>query len=385
MGRKWTAVLARFGVLTGDGRLIPPGSLTSRDLPLPLLWQEVTDDGHGGSRVVGRIETIEFGPELVTATGTLLGDEGWRVVEQIEAGVIGPSVDLDEVDYVMNDEGTVLTITAGRIAGATLVAIPAFADVSITLDPLPVAPMGDRDEPAEDPEALWMYASAAPEQAPPAEWFARPDLDRLTPLTVTDTGRVFGHIAPWGTCHVGLPGCVTAPHSPSDYSYFHQSLQRLAEGGELPVGTLTVGGGHAAPGKSWAAAVEHYDNVGTAVARVRAGEDEHGIWVAGWVLPQATPEQVEAFRSSPVSGDWRQIRGQLELVAVCSVNSAGFPVPRARVSFAHDKGQRSLVASFGITPVTGVEQAELETEQAAVKATEATRARWAWLNATTEG
>jgi hypothetical protein len=248
--------------------------------------------------------------------------------------------------------------------------------------------MGEPAEVAED--VMWaesLYASAAPAQTvvalPDASWFERPDVDSLTPLTVTDTGRVFGHIAPWGQCHVGMPGCVTAPHSPSGYRWFHLHGQRTADGSTVDVGVLTVGGGHADAKLGMLPAMAHYDNVGTAVAKVRAGEDEHGIWVAGWVLPQATKEQREVFMSSPVSGDWRaNPDGQLDLVAVCSVNTPGFPVPRARVSFSHERGQRSLVASFTGAPVAGSVEDATRPDASVVKTVDGARARWAWATAT---
>lgn len=350
MSRTWSAVLARLGVPTGDGRIIDPAGGSSRDLPLPLLWQQTTGDGHGGSNVVGRIETIQIRDGMVTATGSLLeSTDYWLgVVEQLEAGVIGPSVDLDDIEYTMDDQERIV-ITKWRVAGATLVAIPAFADVSLTLDPEPVR---DPDYvPSERAENAHLFASAAP-VLPPLDWFRQPDLDRLTPLTVSDTGRVFGHIAGWETCHVGLPGCVTPPSSVSGYSYFHVAEQATAEGPVLPVGTLVAGPRHADPQAAFQAAQSHYDVPGAAVARVMAGEDEHGIWVAGWMLPGATEEAKEVFRTSPVSGDWRRIGGALEMIAVCSVNAPGFPVPRARVAFSNGH-QRTLIGSFGITPRTG--------------------------------
>ena len=70
----------------------------------------------------------------------------------------------------------------------------------------------------------------------------------------------------------------------------------------------------------------HYDNTGTAVADVAVGEDEFGIWVAGAIRPGATPSQVEALSRSSLSGDWRRIGGNLELVAALSVNTPGFPL-----------------------------------------------------------
>lgn len=373
MTRTFSAVLARTGVPTGDGRILAPGVGTSRALPLPLSYQYVTDEGHAGSIVVGRIESMAFGDGMVTATGSLLESAQYGpVVESLEAGVIGPSVDLDDIEYVMDDREN-LVLTKWRVAGATLVAIPAFADVSLTLDPMPVDPVevteGTESVASED----WLYASAAP-PLPPLDWFAKPDLSELTPITVSDTGRVFGHIAGRDTCHVGLPGCVTAPMGYSDYSYFHVAEQATQEGPVLPVGTLVAGPRHADPQLAFQAAQQHYDDPTAAVARVMAGEDEHGIWVAGWILPTASDEAKAVFRSSPVSGDWRRVGGRLELVAVCSVNTPGFPVPRARVAFAMEQ-QRTLIASTGIKPVEGTEGTE---PVASGGVSGEVLARWAW-------
>lgn len=353
MPRTWSAVLARTGVPTGDGRILDPVGGTSRDLPLPLSWQERSEDGHGGSVIVGRIETMQFRGGMVLATGSMLDTAPYAVIEQLEAGVIGPSVDLDDIEYVMDDAER-LVITKWRVSGATLVSIPAFAEVSLTLDPEPAQNL-EAATAEEDYSSL--FASAAgnrTEQLPPRAWFERPDLDRLTPVTVSDSGRVFGHIAGWGTCHVGLPGCVTPPASMTSYAYFHQSSQRTAEGEELAVGTMVAGPRHADPQLAFHAATQHYDDPSAAVAKVVAGEDEHGIWVAGWLLPGASEQARETFMSNPVSGDWRRVAGSLELIAVCSVNSAGFPIPRARVAFSSG-AQRALVGTFGLTPQTDKE------------------------------
>lgn len=378
MARTWSAVLARLGVPTGDGRIIAPAGGSSRSLPLPLLYQGRTEDGHSGSVVVGRIESLQIGDGMVTATGSMLDSAyGTDVLEQLEAGVIGPSVDLDDIEYTMDDQERIV-ITSWRVAGATLVAIPAFADVSVTLDPLPAEPM---------PEAMvdpaWLYASASVPSLPSIDRFRQPNLDRLTPLTVTNPDAsglryVFGHIGGWKTCHIGLPGCVTPPSSVSGYSYFMTAEQPTAEGPVLPVGTLVAGPRHAKASDAFQAAVAHYDDPSAAVARVMAGEDEHGIWVAGWMLPGATPEAVEIFCTSPVSGDWRRVGGSLELIAVCSVNAPGFPVPRARVAFSNG-AQRTLIGSFGITPVEGTEVRVKVTDQA--RAIQAAKARFKWAEA----
>lgn len=378
MARTWNAVLARLGVPTGDGRIIDPAGGSGRSLPLPIQWQRESDDGHAGSIVVARMETMQIANGMVTATGTMLESAPWEVYEQLEAQVIGPSVDLDDIEYVQDELGN-LVITRWRVAGATLVAIPAFADVSFTLDPEPVEPMAvpEPAEAYERPRELdwepFSLAADAGAPLPPSEWFHRPDLDRLTPLTVSDTGRVFGHIAGWETCHVGLPGCVTAPSSPSGYAYFHVGEQRTSDGAVLPVGTLVAGPRHADPQLAFQAAQQHYDDPTAAVARVVVGEDDHGIWAAGWVIPGAAPAALDVFRSSPVSGDWRRVGGALELIGVCSVNTPGFPIPKARVAFSSG-AQRALIASSGLTPVQG----EYDVPAGAGGDMDAARARWAW-------
>lgn len=384
MPRTWRAVLARTGVPTGDKRILAEGGGTSRTLPVPLMYQRLTGDGHEGAELIGRIESIGFEYGMVTARGSLLDTTSYDVREAIESGAVGPSVDLDNLEYVM-DESENLVMTQWRVAGATVVSVPAFADVSITLDPepepldVPMAPDGYDSWDAYKASvasfaARTLETMAARPVLPELDWFMRPDVDAVTPLTVTPEGRVFGHIAPWDQCHVGLPGCVTAPKSLTGYSHFLVGDQPVQGGGSVPVGTLVTGPRHADPGAAFRAAQQHYDDLDAAVARVSVGEDEFGIWVAGWMLPGAAPARVEQFMASPVSGDWRRVGGSLELIAVCSVNAPGFPVPRARVSFANGE-QGSLVASFGVRAQRG----ELAPEPAQSRRTEvlAARARWA--------
>lgn len=400
MARRWTAVLARLGTRTGDGRILAPGGITSRDLPLPLMWQSRTENGHGGSSVIGRIETIRFGDDMVTATGSLLDSAEWsEAMEQIEAGVVGPSVDLDDIEYQLDDQENIV-ITRARVAGATLVPIPAFEGVSLTLEPLPAQVIDPYPEmeatgvamyarrPDWDAELATFAATATAARTaapvrPPADWFAAPDVDRLTPLTVSNTGRVFGHIAGWDTCHVGLPGCVTPPRSATAYASFHTGEQTTAEGGTVAVGTLVTGPRHAAPELTFRAAAQHYDDLSSAVAKVVAGEDEHGIWVAGWLLPGADPGKVETFMSSAVSGDWRRVGGSLELIAVCSVNAPGFPVPRAKVTMALGV-QNSLIASTGALPVRGTIEDTQTGESFVRTTTDDGLALWAWAGTTME-
>lgn len=223
-----------------------------------------------------------------------------------------------------------------------------------------------------------IVASGRPETLP-SEWFEDPGLPGPSPVVVTEDGRVYGHLATWGTCHIGIPGsCVTPPESPSRYAYFRTGAV-ITDSGEVSVGQITMGTGHATLSARAPRAVAHYDNTGYAVADVAAGEDEHGIWIAGAVRPGATEEQVAALRGSALSGDWRRIAGGMELVAALAVNTPGFPIPR--VALAASAGQQeALVASGIVEPPRPIEETigeivERTLERREAKAALATMAR----------
>jgi hypothetical protein len=172
------------------------------------------------------------------------------------------------------------------------------------------------------------------DQRPPSLWFRNPGLTVPVGITVTDQGRVYGHAAQWGECHVGFDDiCVTPPHEDS-HSYFMTGEVLCADGTRVAVGQITVGTGHAPLSYRASRAVEHYDNTGSVVADVAVGNDEIGIWVAGAVRPHAEQARVYDLRASGrVSGDWRRIGGQLRLVGLLGVNVPGFPLKtRARVA-----------------------------------------------------
>jgi hypothetical protein len=350
------------GMESGDGRKFKKGSITWRDVPLPLLWQVKTGDGHDGSVVVGRIDSIERVEDgLGNAYGVFdTGAYGREAERLVRNGFIrGISADMDQFEATEeknevssenaeNEDKQVgkkkITINKARVMAATIVPKPAFQECSITLveNGLPTTqedtmiPDGIYvdDVDAADAEALvacGMVAGAIP-MVPPREWFDNPRLKRATPLTVDDDGRVYGHIASWETNHIGLAYGTKPPRSRSSYAYFHTGVCRTDDGSDVPVGQLTLAGGHASLEASAMEAVKHYDDTGSAIADVHAGEDAYGIWVSGALRPSAQPEQIRALRASAPSGDWRPIRGGLELVAVCQVNVPGFPIARARVA-----------------------------------------------------
>ncbi|WNO27319.1 RNA ligase [Gordonia phage Kwekel] len=189
--------------------------------------------------------------------------------------------------------------------------------------------------------------------------FRDPKLDQLTPIQVTKDGRVFGHLAGWNTKHIGYrpEQNVRPPRTRTDYKYFHQSVVPTTDG-DLPVGHLTLGTGHAGQGDAVAAAA-HYDNTGSQIASVRAGEDAHGIWIAGRVHPGTDDMARQTLRRSSLSGDWRKIDGNLELVAALAVNVPGFPIPRTEQLVASG-GEPTMLVAAGIVRNGPISRAEVE-------------------------
>lgn len=169
-----------------------------------------------------------------------------------------------------------------------------------------------------------MPVTFATATAPPASAFADPRLPKPTPLTVTEDGRVFGHLGKWGECHLGIGDrCVLLPKTRTDYQLFKTGAVVTAGGEQIRVGKITVGTGHAHPHYGIVPSREHYDNSGWCAAVVNIGEDQFGVWVAGVVTDT---EKIPELRRSPLSGDWRRYNGNLELVAALAVNNPGFPV-----------------------------------------------------------
>jgi hypothetical protein len=197
--------------------------------------------------------------------------------------------------------------------------------------------------------------------------FTNPNLDRITPITVTDDGRVFGHIATHDTCHVGMPGmCTTAPVDDGGYAMFHRYQP---DGFPVSVGRITTGGGkfgctcrqcggrnddHACLKLSLGGAIAHHDRLST-VAWVRAGEDTrlNAVWVSGVANPDATVEDLVSLSRRKVSGDWRPAGGRTELVEVLALarEEPGFPLPRFRVA----AGQVAALTAAGVVRPSGGE------------------------------
>lgn len=396
----WSGILIVEGVESGDGRMFAEGSLRSAPLPLPLMWQKQTAEGHQTAVQAGRIDELWREGNEIWGRGVfdLEGDDGQEAYRQVEAKFLrGVSGDVDSVkdsDVEMvypqagQDGDDVANLFAapeltifhrGRLRGATLVQFPAFVEASIALEgqtldadetPIDESPHSEFTITESGVEAeltveadvtadvshlderAQLTACGCVDEAPPREWFEDPQLSGPTPMTVTDDGRIFGHAALWGTCHTGFAGqCVTPPRE-RFHEYFLLGETLTADGETVATGTITLGTGHAATGGKITAfeAIKHYDNTGTVVADITTGEDAYGLWFSGALRAGVSPIKLRALRAAKLSGDWRKFGNGLRLVALLAVNVPGFPVPRLKT--ATSRGRQVALVAAGINQVT---------------------------------
>lgn len=372
----WESELAYEGLATSDGRYLIPGTISNRDLPLTLMCQTETAEGHMGAEVCGKITRIwreerdDLGEGVVAIMGAgEFADSmmGPQAAELVEAEVLrGVSVDLAPTRRVLLDaetkeevaqedfdlekyaNGEYLLGVEGELMGATLVPFPAFAQASM------------RTIKAEEEEAVVAAASSrisswnvgdgvrliqrtitasaagiAPLR-PPKDWFFTEEPEGKFPLTVDDDGRIYGHLATWDQCHHGFMNeCVLARPSRADYAHFHVGAIKTAEGDLINVGRIVVGeAGHAPLDYGVSDTSRFYDKTGMVGAFVRAIDGKYGIWLSGAVRSDCPAEKVRDMLANPPSGDWRREDGWLELIAALSVPVPGFPVPRYEYALA---------------------------------------------------
>lgn len=409
MGTKFRTMLAPIGLSTGDGRRFAEGAIELDATPMPFEWVRSREGGHDGAVGVGVVQEaailsvkdalagewvsadnakgLDKAMMAVWAKGELFDDADRenmpRLAEDVAeamhlmgAGTLGPSVDLDSFEAVPVMEGSdepvtwddieahmeehgeepkiELLVSKGRVRAATLVSIPAFAETARPLEL--TADTAAEGEAAADTDVLALIASVATDARPLVGAFALPALDGPTPITFDwETGRVFGHIATWKTCHVGYADvCVTAPRDESGgYSWFNRYPVETQDGGTVWAGRLTVGGRHAGLELSAGGAMAVHDDK-TVAAHVRAYEDEHGIVVAGVIELAADAPERAALDRRKVSGDWRETPNGLSLVEVLALepgprghSEPGFPVPG---TFSVHGRQTALTASLGPDP-----------------------------------
>jgi hypothetical protein len=418
MTTRFQTMLAPIGLSTGDGRRFADGGITLDETPFPFEWARSREGGHDGAVVVGvvqeaavltvkeavaqgfisadRAKGMDQAMSAVWARGEMfdgidreqmprLAEDVAEAMHLIGAGTLGPSVDLDSFEGVPVMEGSdepvtwedieehyeetgeepkiELLVTAGRVRAATLVSIPAFAETARPLELSAAEVPEDEEERAAQEAALertvaLVASMAAGASLPEVARFDMPTLDGPTPITWDwETGRVFGHIATWRTCHVGYSDvCVTAPKDEGGaYAWFNRYPVETEDGGTVWAGRITVGGRHAGLALNASATMAAYDGK-TVAAYVRAYEDEHGIVVAGAIQSGLGGTERAALARRKVSGDWRETPGGLSLVEVLALSPGprahaepGFPIPG---TFSRAGRQVALTASLGPDPET---------------------------------
>ena len=142
---------------------------------------------------------------------------------------------------------------------------------------------------------------------PPAEWFERPDF--LSPgqrLQVMPEGRIYGYLIGRDPVRLANGELFSAPRSPSGYTRARQGRVTTMEGDEVRVMLL---GARGHPDDDQA-----YADPDRARALVAVGDDEHGVWIAGSLVPGTTYGDVAEMRRCSLSGDWRATEHGTDLV-----------------------------------------------------------------------
>lgn len=411
MGTRFRTLLAPIGVGTGDGRRFAEGAISLPATPFPFEWVREREGGHNGAVTIGTVQDAHIGtvaealtagwisPERVAgmdagmmgvwASGEFLDDADRETMPRlaedvatamhlIENGTLGPSVDPDSFEAVpvlagtdtpaalelVTDETKLeLLITSGRVRAATLVSIPAFAETSRPLELIP--------NEAPTPVAALLASVGQMERLLDIAAFSGAALTGPTPITYDrETGRVFGHIATWQTCHTGYSEvCVTAPRDPSgEFASFNRFPIETADG-VVWAGRITVGGRHAALSADANGAIREHDEK-TVAAYVRAYADEVGIAVAGVLQPDLDEGTLAVLSRRKVSGDWRETKDGLSLVEVLALSPGprahsepGFPVE----TFSRAGRQVALVASLSPEPEADPDMVALNMETLAAR------------------
>jgi hypothetical protein len=387
---------------TQDGRLIEAAGF--KGIPegtKAKLWalDQQGPGGHMLARIVGEVDGITLGEPNddgeveVAAEATIMGDDfGIRIANLIERELLlGVSADLGD-DYVVtyvdeydaeNDRWEFkIRFIESSLAGFTFVDKPAFPDANVKLaEPLPEefkfgTLASALDEPCEDCDPVAPCESCAAFEADldrllasastitqfvrvnetytppeiiqyPDEGFEKPELRRLTPFQhEPSTGRLFGHLAGFRTCHGAMPECVTPPRSSTGYRYFANVPVMTKKGNRVWVGRLVCDTVHAkVRGINAEQAMAHYANTGAVFGLVAIGEDEHGIWISGYAAPTLDKERLTVALACPPSGDWRPWPGIYgkELIAGLAVPVPGFNTPQAE--FSGEGPQTGLIIS----------------------------------------
>lgn len=338
---------------TPDGRRIESEGFGTRNMPRPIFLMDTqSEGGHLGSKIAGRLDSVEVDGKVVSGDGWLLDNEtGRNAAMYLDTKCItGNSVDLADVAVEMvsfapegsDEERVGHSFTKANIGATTLVGIPAFPDAGAQVSSPSMSSLnhigafGSTSFKVASPNAPELHVTDVP-----ADWFVGEEGRGAYPLTVEANGRVHGYLADWKAWHLSAAGRVRAPRG-AGYHYFNASTV-LTPDGPVSTGPLVIGGDHADVKLGWTDAVDFYASTSYAWADVHATDDRHGIRVNGMVRPGTPADVVHAGRASRLSGDWRRIKNRMELIASLSVNTPAFPVGR---SFASQQGNLDALVLF---------------------------------------
>ncbi len=364
--------LALLGTRTRDGRLIDAATFEPFDLPRSIKLKTIDAAGHDGAEVAGRLDEVTIHDDgNASGRGWMLNDAaGRRGAFLVKTQALrGNSVDLSvaekDVDIRVeeDDQGNwtlEIDFRNARLAATTLLTEPAFENAGAVIpadwdvegfdatDSLVASVTAAGTSPAD---VAFAFNVLSEKPKAKAVNFTDPGLTGPTPLYIDEGERVIGHLAAWGVEHISHPG-VYAPRSHSDYAYFATRPLRTDDG-RISVGCLSIEGNHASETLGWRDTLDHYANTCLAWADVAIGEDDHGIWFSGQVRPGLSAKVLHAGEASGTSGDWRRIGAHLELLAVLSVNTPGFPIPRAR-TYGHEQDfPLTLIGAGALAPRQG--------------------------------
>ena len=348
---RYRTLLAPEGELAsefGDRRIIEADGLSWIEGRIGLMWTD-TELGHEAAVLVGNF--VNLHKESIDGTVWVVADDiDWdinddnpsaarakRLVDEERLNGISIHMRNMDADFECPEDETLecdLVVHSAKIALATVVAIPAFEDAEI--DPVAAA--------AAKAARMVTALESADLYAPPRDWFNDPKLDGPTPLTVTEDGQIYGHLALWDSCHIGFDNmCVTPPRDGTDYAEFHaQSRTPTDDGALLPTGVITVDGSHADLSFDPQRTIRHYDSTATVGGYVRAGDDDYGPWIAGALAPDLDDSVVEKLRRLSLSGDWRPRNNRHILVAALAVPVPGFSI-KAHVA----SGEQTALITMG--------------------------------------
>lgn len=289
------------------------------------------------------ISTVPMDEDAMMILASMSGSGPLPSVRSLAAAAGDPDPgdgSADGTDLIWEDaaDQIVARFTRLRMRGLTCCAVAAFTECYLELEPADAAATADDTAPV----------AAAVSNRPPRDWFYTPEpelgderlidqydergnhLGVACPLTITDDGQVYGHLAAsWAQCHVGIPGtCVGPPSSPTNYAHYHIGSTVTADGTKVATGPLVVGCDHAAASMLAPEARDFYAHAGLQWASGRASDGVFAPWFCGALMPGLSDDVIRVLRATTLSGDWRGIGGHLELIVGLSVNGPGFPVAR---------------------------------------------------------